>query len=85
MIVLFMSSGGDGGGASSERGEGGSGGGDPDEIIRKLINDPRRSTSAEEIDLILQHIANAPFNTRRVRVDPQIVGGRVPGQTTPAT
>jgi hypothetical protein len=46
----------------------------PDALIHELIASPERIATTEEITEILNHIARALFNTRRVRVTPDLVG-----------
>jgi len=52
----------------------------PDVLIRELIADPERLATAEEVARILEYIARAPFNTRRIDVPPVLVGRKFFGR-----
>ncbi len=54
----------------------------PDVLIRELIADPERPATLEEVAKILEHVAQAPFNTRMIGVSAELVdleflGGRL--------
>ncbi len=46
----------------------------PDTLICELITEPERPVTAEEVARILEHVARAPFNMRRIDVPPVLVG-----------
>ncbi len=49
-------------------------GGHPDALIRELIAFPGRIATAEKVGQILDHTAQAPFNTRITDVPAELVG-----------
>jgi hypothetical protein len=54
-----------------------------DRLLRELLASGRAPTAAE-VHLVVDHIATAPFNSREIAVDPEIIGQGYLGQRIPA-